>query len=154
MATLSNTPTLASMVKSYAEIRAQREKLEAAAKALKEKEDEAKARLISEMDVQKIPSARFDGVGRVVLRQVRRYEISDIELFARAMLKQMVDNAKNGRRLSDGLMLQKRPAKLTIEELAAMESWDADTAYAERGLTVADSMDLTFTKEKGVNADE
>lgn len=154
MAVIQNTPTLATLVKSYAEIRAQREKLEAQAKELREKEDEAKARLISEMDVQKIPSARFDGIGRVVLRQTRRYEISDIELFARAMLKQFVDNAKNGRRLSDGLMLQKRPAKLTIEEMAVNESWDADTAFAERGLAVTDSLDLTFTKDKGVKADE
>lgn len=146
---LSATP-LVSLVERYAELRAQREKLEAAAKEIKVAEDEAKARLISEMDVQKIPSARFEGIGRVVLRQNRRYEIQDIELFARAMLKQMVDNAQNGRRLSDGLMLQKRPAKTIIDELAANESWDAETAFAQRGLTVAENMDITFTRIKGV----
>lgn len=101
------------------------------------------------MDVQKIPSAKFEGIGRVVLRQNRRYEIQDIELFARAMLQQMVDNANNGRRLSDGLMLQKRPAKTIIDELAANESWDVDTAFAQRGLSVAENMDITFTRIKG-----
>lgn len=143
-----NVTPLVSLVERYAELRAQREKLEAEAKEIKAAEDEAKARLISEMDVQKIPSAKFDGIGRVVLRQTRRYEISDIELFARAMLKQMVDNAHNGRRLSDGLMLQKRPAKTIIDELASNESW-ADSAYGERGLAVAENMDITFTKIKG-----
>lgn len=149
MDSLNNATPLVSLVERFAELRAQREKLEAAAKEVKAAEDEAKARLISEMDVQKIPSAKFEGIGRVVLRQNRRYEIQDIELFARAMLQQMVDNAQNGRRLSDGLMLQKRPAKTIIDELAANENWDADTAFAARGLAVAENMDITFTRIKG-----
>ena len=149
METSQSSVSLVSLVQRYAELRAQREKLEAAAKEIKAAEDAAKARLISEMDVQKIPSARFDGIGRVVLRPTKRYEISDIELFARAMLQQMVDNAQNGRRLSDGLMLQKRPAKTIIDELAANGSWDAETAFAERGLAVAENLDITFTRDKG-----
>lgn len=149
MDSLQSATPLVSLVKRYAELREQREKLEAAAKDIKAAEDEAKARLISEMDVQKMPSAKFEGIGRVVLRQNRRYEIADIELFARAMLQQMVDNAQNGRRLSDGLMLQKRPAKTIIDELAANGSWDADTAFAQRGLAVAENMDITFTRIKG-----
>lgn len=150
MVNLQSTTLMVSLVERYAELRAQREKLEAAAKEIKAAEDEAKTRLISEMDVQKIPSAKFEGIGRVVLRQNKRYEISDIELFAKAMLQRMVDNAQNGRRLSDGLMLQKRPAKTIIDELAANESWDAETAFAQRGLAVSENLDITFTKIKGV----
>lgn len=150
MGNLQSAPTLVSLVQRYAELRAQREKLETAAKELKAAEDEAKARLISEMDVQKIPSAKFDGLGRVVLRPTRRYEITDLEAFARAMLKQMVENGQHGRPLSDGLMLQKRPAKTVIEELAATENWSGDTAYTERGLAVVENLDITFTKAKGV----
>lgn len=153
MDSLQNTTPLVSLVKRFAELRAQREKLEAAAKEIKAAEDEAKARLISEMDIQKIPSARFEGIGRVVLRPTKRYEIQDIELFARAMLQQMVDNAQNGRRLSDGLMLQKRPAKTIIDELALNGNWDAETAFAERGLAVSENMDITFTKIKGAGND-
>lgn len=153
MDSLQSTIPLVSLVERFAELRAQREKLEAAAKEIKAAEDEAKARLISEMDVQKIPSAKFDGIGRVVLRQNKRYEIADIDLFARAMLQRMVDNAQSGRRLSDGLMLQKRPAKTIIDELAANESWDDETAFTKRGLSVAENMDITFTRIKGAGND-
>lgn len=148
MESSQSSTQLISLVQRYAEIRAQREKLEAAAKELKAAEDEAKARLISEMDVQKIPSAKFAGIGRVVLRQKKQFEITDIELFTRAMLARIVDNAEHGRPLSDGLMLQRRPAKTVIEELADVGNWDNDKAYAERGLAVNESMDITFTKDK------
>lgn len=144
----SQQTNLVTLAQRYAEIRAKREQLDAAVRELKAAEDEAKARLISEMDVQKIPSARFDGIGRVVLRQTTRFEISDIDLFARAMLQQMVDNAKNGRRLSDGLMLQRRPAKTVIEELASDGGWNNAEEYARRGLAVTENMDITFTRSK------
>lgn len=151
MGNLQSALPLVSLVQRYAELRAKREQLEAAAKELKAAEDEAKSRLISEMDVQKLPSAKFEGIGRVVLRPTRRYEITDIETFARAMLKQMVDNGQHGRPLSDGLMLQKRPAKTVIEELAATENWSGDTAYTERGLAVVENLDITFRREKGAD---
>lgn len=143
-----NVTPLVSLVQRYAELRTQREKLESAAKDIKAVEDEAKARLISEMDVQKIPSAKFAGIGRVVLRQKKQYEIADIELFTRAMLQQIVDNAEHGRRLSDGLMLQKRPAKTVIDELAEVGSWTDEKAFSDRGLSMSETLDITFTKEK------
>ena len=148
MGSLQSSVPLVSLVERYAELRAQREKLEAAAKEIRAAEDEAKARLISEMDVQKIPSAKFDGIGRGVLRQNKRYEIADIELFARAMLQRMVDNAKSGKGLSDGLMLQRRPAKTVIEELSEAYSW-TDKELAAQGLSSVENMDITFTRIKG-----
>lgn len=143
-----NAVPLVSLAQRYADLRAQREKLEAAAKEIRAAEDEAKARLISEMDVQKMPSVKFDGIGRIVLRQNKRYEVADIELFTLAMLQQIVDNANAGRRLSDGLMLQKRPAKTIIDELASDGSWD-DEGFATRGLAVTENLDITFTRVKG-----
>lgn len=150
MATTSGTPSLASLAQKYADLRAEREKLEAMAKKIREQEDEAKARLISEMDVQKIPSIKFDGIGRVVLRANKRYEIQDTELFVRAMLQRIVDNGQHGRPLSDGLMLQKRPAKTVIEELAGVEHWDMEKVLPGMGLTVSENMDITFTRDKVV----
>lgn len=147
MDSLKSPTTMVSLVQRYAELRAKREQLEAAAKELKKAEDEAKARVISEMSVQKIPSAKFEGIGRVVLRATKRYEITDIELFARAMLQQMVDNAHAGRKLSDGLMLQRRPAKTVLDELSSDGDWSAET-LAAKGLVLNEDMDITFTRAK------
>lgn len=139
---------LATLAQHYADLRAAREALDAQAKEARALEDEAKARLILAMDSQQIPSAKFKGIGRIVLKQQRRYEIQDFELFTRAVLQRIVDNAQAGRKLSDGFMLQKRPAKTIIDELAENENWSAD-AYATRGLAIAENLDLTFTREKG-----
>ena len=146
----SQGTTLMGLARTYSELRGQREALEEQVKAMREKEDQAKARLISEMDVQQIPSIKFNGIGRFVLRNNKRYEIQNVDLFVRAMLQRMVDNGQHGRKLSDGLMLQKRPAKTVIEELALAEDWNMDEALPRMGLTVSDNMDITFTRDKVV----
>lgn len=128
-------------------MREMREKLEAQAKLLKEKEDELKAQLINEMSAQQMPSVKFDGLGRFVVKSVSSYNIADIELFARAMLSRMVDNSKNGRLLSDGLMLQKRPAKGVIEELIEAGYMGA-ADLPQMGLEQSERLDLTFTRQK------
>lgn len=124
-----------------------REKLEAQAKLLKEKEEELKGQLINEMGAQQMPSVKFDGLGRFVVKSVSSYAITDIDLFTRAMLARMVDNGSHGRPLSDGLMLQKRPAKGVIEELVEAGYLRADT-LAEQGLEQSERLDLTFTRQK------
>lgn len=143
---MSNS-TLQQVAQQYAQLREMREKLEAQAKLLKEKEDELKARLINEMSAQQMPSARFEGLGRFVVKAVTSYNITDIDQFARAMLARMVDNGKNGRPLSDGLMLQKRPAKGVIEELVEAGYLDVGK-LAENGLEASERLDLTFTRQK------
>lgn len=136
-----------SLAESYARIRETREKLEEQARLLKEKEAEAKAALITEMSAQGMPSVRFDGLGRFVIKPAVSYEVADIELLARAMLARMVDNGSHGRPLSDGLMLQKRAAKGEIEELIEMGYID-DGKLAELGLGRSERMDLTFTRQR------
>lgn len=144
---MSMPATLADLANAFADARAQREKIEALAKEAKAKEEQLKESLISEMAAQQIPSVKFDKVGRFVLKPSVRYDIADINLVARAMLAQMVDNGKNGRPLSDGLILQKRTAKTVIEEMADALSW-GEKDFAERGLTPVEKMDMTFTRIK------
>lgn len=132
---------------SYAKLRELREALEAQAKLVKEKEEETKIALITEMNAQRMSSVKFDGLGRFVVKAVVSYTISDIELFSRAMLARMVDNGKHGRPLSDGLMVQKRPAKGVIEELVEAGYLDSG-ALGASGLEQSERLDLTFTKQK------
>ncbi|MBD5585287.1 MAG: hypothetical protein HDQ88_09415 [Clostridia bacterium] len=103
--------------------------------------------MISEMASQQMPSVKFEKIGRFVLKPNVRYDIADIDLFARAMLAQMVDNGKHGRPLSDGLMVQKRTAKTVIEEMADVFQW-GEKDFQARGLTPVEKMDMTFTREK------
>lgn len=124
-----------------------REKLEAQAQLLKEKENELKGQLINEMGAQQMPSVKFDGLGRFVVKSVSSYAITDLDLFARAMLARMVDNGQHGRPLSDGLMLQKRPAKGVIEELVEA-GYLSPSELGAAGLEASERLDLTFTRQK------
>lgn len=139
--------SLVDLARQYAEARTAREALDKEAKEAKEKEESLKESLISEMAAQQIPSVKFEKIGRFVLKPNVRYDIVDMDLFARAMLAQMVDNGKHGRPLSDGLMMQKRTAKTVIEEMADAFQW-GEKDFAARGLTPVEKMDMTFTREK------
>lgn len=141
------TDSTRQIAEQYAKIREMREKLEAQAKLLKEKEEELKGQLITSMEAQQMPSVKFDGLGRFVVKSVASYAITDIDTFARAMLARMVDNGKHGRPLSDGLMLQKRPAKGVIEELIEA-GYLAPDALGASGLEQSERLDLTFTRQK------
>lgn len=148
METLNQSNMVRSLAESYASLRAQREALDEQIKALKEQEEEAKARLINEMSAQQMPSVRFDGLGRFVIKTNTQYSISDDNLFARALLQRMVDNGKAGRPFSDGLMLQRRPAKTVIEELLET-GYMSEADLAGMGLAKSSKFDMTFTKAKG-----
>lgn len=95
-----------------------------------------------------MPSVRFDGLGRFVIKTNTQYSISDDNLFARALLQRMVDNGKAGRPFSDGLMLQRRPAKTVIEELLET-GYMSEADLAGMGLVKSSKFDMTFTKAKG-----
>lgn len=136
-----------SAAEAYAQIRAEREALAAQLKDLQEKEEAAKQTLITLMDAEQMPSVKFDGLGRFVIKQGTRYEITDINLLARSMLARMVDNAKHGRPFADGLVLQKRPSKTVIEELIESDAIDKNN-LAGMGLAQVDKLDLTFTKQR------
>lgn len=131
----------------YAAIRVEREAVAAKLKELQEQEEEAKQVLLTEMSSQQMPSVKFDGLGRFVVKTAVRYDIADINLVARAMLQRMVDNGKHGRPLADGLILQKRTAKTVIEELLEADIIKKDD-LAGMGLAQAERMDLTFTRQK------
>lgn len=135
------------LAESYAKARAEREAADALAKDLREKEDDLKAQLINEMSLQQMPSVRLDGLGRFVIKNNSQYAITDLELFTRAILQRIVDNGKAGRPLSDGLLLQKRPAKTVIEELLET-GYFTGASLAEKGLAQSDKLDLTFTRQK------
>lgn len=94
-----------------------------------------------------MPSVKFDGLGRFVIKPAVRYDIFDINLVAHAMLQRMVDNGKNGRPLADGLILQKRTSKTVIEELFEADVIKQDD-LAGMGLAQAERMDLIFTRQK------
>lgn len=144
----SQTQNLArALAESYAQLRAQREALDAQVKELKKQEEEVKAQLINELSAQQMPSVRFDGLGRFVVKAATAYTITDIDRFCRATMQRMVDNAKAGRPLSDGLMLQKRPAKTVIEELMETGYMRPDVLGA-MGLAQEERLDLTFTRAK------
>lgn len=148
MTNLSQSNAVKSYAETYAQLRAQREALDAQVKELKAREEEAKQRLIAEMDIQQMPSVRFEGLGRFVIKANTTYTIADTNLFCRAMLQRMVDNGNAGRPLIDGLMLQKRPAKAVIEELLET-GYMQETDLADKGLAKSDRLDLTFTRAKG-----
>lgn len=141
------TESIRQVAEQYAQVREMREKLEAQAQLLKDKENELKGQLINEMGAQQMPSVKFDGLGRFVVKSVSSYAITDIDQFARAMLARMVDNGSHGRPLSDGLMLQKRPAKGVIEELVEAGYMGA-ADLPQMGLEASERLDLTFTRQK------
>lgn len=135
------------LAQKYVELRSWREELDRQAKDARALEDEAKALLISEMSAEQMPSVRFDGLGRFVLRPAVRYDIADIDRLMEAQMRLMIGNLENGRPISDGLLLQRRTAKGVIDELRENNSWTTED-LASRGLTETENFDLTFTRQK------
>lgn len=136
------------LAERYSQVRAQREALEAQAKELRQQEDELKDTLINVLSADQMPSVRFEGIGRFVIKPSTRYDIQDIDKLCWAMLTRMTENAENGRPLSDGLPLQKRTAKGVIEELVETSDVPAEAMLAGMGIAAAEKMDLTFTRQK------
>lgn len=144
---MGDSNSVRAVAEQYAQVRQSREAMDRQLQQLKEKEDALKAALIQEMQSQGMPSVKLAGLGKFNIRKASNFEIKDIELFCRAIMARMVDNANHGRPWSDGLMLQKRPAKAVIEELMEIGYMD-DAGLAGNGLGRLERFDLTFTKEK------
>lgn len=136
------------LAEKYSQVRAQREALESQAKELKQEEEELKDQLINSLSAEQMPSVRFEGIGRFVLKPAVRYDILDIDRLCFAMFTRMLENAEHDRPMSDGLPLQKRPAKSVIEELAESSSVPVQEMLAGMGLVATEKMDLTFTRQK------
>lgn len=135
------------LAQRYAEVRRQREELDKLVKEAKLREDEVKALLISEMSAEQMPSVKFDGLGRFVIKPAIRYDIADIDRLMETQMRLMIDNLEAGRPISDGLLLQRRTAKGVIEELKENNSWTAED-LASKGLVVTENFDLSFTRQK------
>lgn len=141
---ISNIAVLAGQL---AALKTQISDLNAQLKDLKETESQLKAQILLEMGPAK--TVNLDGLGRLTRRDTTRYEIRDIELVAQAMLRIMVENARAGRPLSDGLLLQQRTSARNIEDVmdAAGIEGDAEEAYiAKAGLARVSEPVLSFTK--------
>lgn len=116
------------MVQRYASLNAQRMQYEKLAKELKAQEDEVKRSILLEMAASGIQSVHLEGLGRVVKTMRNHYEITDINSLALQMFRHMIYCAKNGRQLSDALLLQGRVSREALEALLPDDATDADMA--------------------------
>lgn len=131
----------------FIEIRSKRRALEAQAKELKEQELELQNIILQEMASSGTKSVNFDGLARVVSRTTTHYEVTDINLLARAILSRIVDAANRNIPLSEGLLLQFRPSRERVD--AIMENMDESkrtAALANMGLVLAERNELSITK--------
>lgn len=119
--------------------------LERQADELKSGEEaELKRQILLEMQTAGIKSANVEGVGRVVSKDTRHYEVQDMEKFARAMFQTMLDAAKQGRPFSDGLLLQRRIHRENLETVLENSGATLDTY----GISQIVRTDLSVTKVK------
>ena len=142
--------TLQDLVAGYIAARAQRVGLESQAKEIKSsQEDPLKERILAEMSAQGVKSANIDGMGRVASVSRVHLEITNIEALAMQMLRGMVQAHKEGRPMSEGLLLQRRPNRENIEALLAGQEVqpDDEVALNAMGIKQASKTDLSFTKE-------
>lgn len=107
-------------------------------------EAELKRQILIEMQTAGIKSANVEGVGRVVSKDTKYYEVQDMEKFARAMFQSMLDAAKQGRPFSDGILLQKRVHRENLETVLENSGTQLD-AY---GIAQLVRTDLSVTKVK------
>ena len=108
--------TITELAKRYAEVRQARLELEKQADEIKKGEEaELKKAIMAEFTAQGLKSANVEGVGKVVLKTTYHYEIRDLNMLAYQQLATLVQAAKEGRPLSDGLILQARIHKDNLE---------------------------------------
>lgn len=133
------------LAQKYIEARQKRMELEHQADDIKNGEEaELKRQILIEMQTAGIKSANVEGVGRVVSKDTKYYEVQDMEKFARAMFQSMLDAAKQGRPFSDGILLQKRVHRENLETVLENSGTQLD-AY---GIAQLVRTDLSVTKVK------
>lgn len=142
--------TLAGLIAEYASVKARRMALEKEASELKrDQEEPLKQQILLEMAATGIKSMKLDGIGSVVSKSSDHYEIVDMEKLSYFMLQQMVRCAKEGRPLSDGVLLQSRISRAVLEEYLgdSINLAEAnDAALAQYGVKLVSKPDLSITK--------
>lgn len=139
--------TLNDMVREYITLRAERLALEKKAKDIKDgREAELRNSILMELAAQGMKSAHLEGVARVTSKASTHYEIVDLELLAQVMFKRMIDNLKEGRSLSDALMLQSRPSREALETFMEDAGGITEQAMQALGVKLVERPDLSVTK--------
>ena len=133
------------LAQKYIQVRQQRMELEHQADDIKNGEEaELKRQILLEMQTSGIKSANVEGVGRVVSKDTKYYEVQDMEKFARAMFQSMLDAAKQRRPFSDGILLQKRVHRENLETVLE----NSGTKLEDYGIAQLVRTDLSVTKTK------
>lgn len=107
-------------------------------------EEPLRVQILQVMAAQGLKSANVEGLGRVVCKESRHYEITDIESLAYQTFKLMVKAAEEGRPLSDGLLLQRRVHRENLD--AMIEAAGGMGKAAEFGVRSVTKTDLSYTK--------
>lgn len=135
------------------QVRARRLGLESQADEIRNGEEkELTDQIMALMSADGLKSCNIPGVARLVTRTTHHYEITDIEALSMTMFKQMILALKSGRKISDGLMFQRRPSKENIEAYMhdalnlSPEDEGYNTACAGAGIAYVDKDVLSVTK--------
>lgn len=135
------------------QVRARRLELESQADEIRNGEEkELTDQIMALMSADGLKSCNIPGVARLATRTTHHYEITDIEALSMTMFKQMILALKSGRKISDGLMFQRRPSKENIEAYMhdalnlSPEDEGYNAACAGAGIAYADKDVLSVTK--------
>lgn len=135
------------------QVRARRLELESQADEIRNGEEkELTDQIMALMSADGLKSCNIPGVARLATRTTHHYEITDIEALSMTMFKQMILALKSGRKISDGLMFQRRPSKENIEAYMhdalnlSPEDEGYNTACAGAGIAFVDKDVLSVTK--------
>lgn len=141
--------TITELVKEFVKVRTERLELEKKADEIKKgREAELKQMIMAEFSAQGLKSANVQGVGRVVCKTTYHYEVKDLNMLAYQQLKMLVQAGKEGRPLSDGLILQSRINAGNLEDAVIQSGGSTDNpdTMAAYGLVRAGREDLSFTR--------
>lgn len=137
--------SIQTLAQKYIEVRQRRMELEHQADDIKNGEEaDIKRQLILEMQSIGLKSANVEGIGRLVLKDTKFYEVQDLEKLCKAMFLSMHNAAKEGRPFSDGMLLQKRIHRENMDIILENSGLPLD-AYGVAQLT---RTDLSLTKTK------
>lgn len=112
----------------------------------KGEEAELKKAIMAEFTAQGLKSANVEGVGKVVLKTTYHYEVRDLNMLAYQQLAMLVQAAKDGRPLSDGLILQARIHKDNLENTLTEAGISPDQIVNTYGVAREGRDDISFTK--------
>ena len=139
--------TITELAARYAQVRQARLELEKQADEIKKGEEaELKKAIMAEFTAQGLKSANVEGVGKVVLKTTYHYEVRDLNMLAYQQLAMLVQAAKDGRPLSDGLILQARIHKDNLENTLTEAGISPDQIVNTYGVAREGRDDISFTK--------